>query len=90
MSDFEEKLNAILSNPESMGQIMNPGGFGRTLHLVPALRLQEGPQGVQQLHPLVVSAACLRDREAPEDIRPRRAAGRGPPARGCSPAFWKN
>ena len=23
MSDFEEKLNAILSNPESMGQIMN-------------------------------------------------------------------
>ena len=32
MSDFEEKLNAILSNPETMGQIMNlaqslnPGG----------------------------------------------------------------
>ena len=23
MNDFEEKLNAILSNPESMGQIMN-------------------------------------------------------------------
>ena len=23
MSDFEERLNAILSNPESMGQIMN-------------------------------------------------------------------
>lgn len=34
MSDFEEKLNAILSNPEAMGQIMNlaqslnPGGSG--------------------------------------------------------------
>ena len=32
MSDFEEKLNSILSNPEAMGQIMNlaqslnPGG----------------------------------------------------------------
>jgi hypothetical protein len=40
VSDFEEKLNAILSNPESMGQIMNlaqslnlgggePSGAGR-------------------------------------------------------------
>lgn len=34
MSDFEDKLNAILSNPEAMGQIMNlaqslnPGGSG--------------------------------------------------------------
>ena len=38
MSDFEEKLNAILSNPESMGQIMNLaqslnlGGGGESGH----------------------------------------------------------
>ena len=35
MSDFEEKLNAILSNPESMGQIMN---LAQSLNLGGALK----------------------------------------------------
>lgn len=34
-----------------------PGGLCRPLHLVPALRFQKRTQGVEQLHPLVVSAA---------------------------------
>lgn len=51
MSDFEEKLNAILSNPESMGQIMNLaqslnlGGGGESQEAAPGGEAAPPPQG---------------------------------------------
>lgn len=51
MSDFEEKLNAILSNPESMGQIMNLaqslnlGGGGESQEAAPGGGDAPPPQG---------------------------------------------
>ena len=51
MSEFEEKLNAFLSNPDAMAQVMNPaqslnlGGGGESQEAAPDGEAASPPQG---------------------------------------------
>ena len=83
MSEFEEKLNAFLSNPDAMAQVMN---LAQSLNLGGGGESQEAAPGgealvfYRALDPSRGGGGCAPG-GAPGRVPPHAAPGRGEPVR---------